>query len=50
MEIKTEIDKPLIVIKKNVLVFSGTATKNLEDAVRIHRKDRLAIFSADIKK
>ena len=40
---------PRVVVKKGVLVFSGTATGNLVDAIRAHRRERLIEASSVIR-
>ena len=43
-------DKPLMVVKKGVLVFQGIATGDIEGAIKDHRKKRLSQAGSDIRK
>lgn len=35
-------DEPLLMVKEGVLVYSGSATGDLREAVRAHREERIA--------
>ncbi len=43
-------DEPRMMVRKGVLVFQGTATGDIEGAIKAHRHKRLSEFGSDIKK
>ena len=43
-------EEPALQMKEGVLVFSGVATGNLKDAVRIHREEHLKKLVTSAKK
>jgi len=43
-------EEPLMVVKKGVLVFQGTATGDIEGAIKDHRQKRLRKAGSDIRR